>query len=599
MARRAALLLAALALCAGAVSAAKDCTGIAGCTDCKYVTTDRKGALLFCTTCGEAGYTLRDKKGRCECADGFYSRTADGRRTGRCNAVDAGYVASAGKIDEPSNVARECLANSQPDATRSRCLCKPGFFQVLGGQTPRCAECVGAMSYNDEPSTRMTCKICPVGKVANTDKTGCVALSESLSGVTSTLNRTISDVSAKVAPSIVATTAKINNLGADLKAGASELQSKAADLSAKAKQGPSALITMAKTRADLELPKLANSLPKLNLTNPLAGKLNLTSGLAGRLNLTGTPLAGKLDPAGALAKFAAGRAAKAAPANDVVLVKATDKAAVAKPAAEAKPAAQAKAADAKLAAEAKPVAANATLPAAAAANVTAPANATTAAAAAPVAANATAPAANATAPVAANATAPAANATEAANEAAPAGKAGRKKAARGGLGGLLGRRAAPGPGEILEITDGAEVSDEVEMQIPDESEEEYDYSDEVVLGPNGEQVSKEETAGFLDDEEEGADGKRKRGARSQGWQDFSIKMGERGIAVPTWESLTGAVPPMEDVPGLEKGASSGIMAAWKMVSAFSKSDDFAELMATVPQNLGTAMRKNKATDYED
>lgn len=108
-----------------------------------------------------------------ECADGYYSRTEDGRKTGQCNAVEPGFVASAGKIDELSNTARECLANSVPDVTRSRCLCKPGYFQVLGGQTPRCAECVGAMSYNDEPSTRMTCKICPVGKVANTDKTGC------------------------------------------------------------------------------------------------------------------------------------------------------------------------------------------------------------------------------------------------------------------------------------------------------------------------------------------------------------------------------------------------------------------------------------------
>jgi hypothetical protein len=74
-------------------------------------------------------------------------------------------------------VARECLANSVPDAAGGRCLCAPGFFQLLGGQTPRCVECAGPSAYTDVPNTRIACKLCPFGKVANTDRSGC---SESL-----------------------------------------------------------------------------------------------------------------------------------------------------------------------------------------------------------------------------------------------------------------------------------------------------------------------------------------------------------------------------------------------------------------------------------
>jgi hypothetical protein len=106
------------------------------------------------------------------CADGFYSRSLNGEKLGRCQAVQPGFVAASARVDDASNAPRECLANSQPDAARAHCLCNPGTYQLLGGQTPRCIDCPPT-SYNDEPNTRVACKMCPLGKVANADRTAC------------------------------------------------------------------------------------------------------------------------------------------------------------------------------------------------------------------------------------------------------------------------------------------------------------------------------------------------------------------------------------------------------------------------------------------
>jgi hypothetical protein len=106
------------------------------------------------------------------CADGFFSRTASGDRLGRCEPVKPGFVAAGARVDDASNAQRECLPNSAPDASRARCLCNPGMYQLLGGQTPRCVECL-PNSYTDEPNVRVACKLCPLGKVANADRTAC------------------------------------------------------------------------------------------------------------------------------------------------------------------------------------------------------------------------------------------------------------------------------------------------------------------------------------------------------------------------------------------------------------------------------------------
>lgn len=81
-------------------------------------------------------------------------------------------MAAPGAPGDAVNAPKACLPNSSPADDRARCVCAPGFYALLGGQTPRCEKCGGA-SYNDEPNTRMACKLCPFGKVSNPERTGC------------------------------------------------------------------------------------------------------------------------------------------------------------------------------------------------------------------------------------------------------------------------------------------------------------------------------------------------------------------------------------------------------------------------------------------
>lgn len=107
-----------------------------------------------------------------DCADGFYSRSSDGTKLHACAAVGPNTVAAAGAINDNSNMPRACLENSTPDERKARCLCKAGYYQLVGGQTPRCAACPPA-SYTDAPNVRLACKMCSIGKVANGDRTAC------------------------------------------------------------------------------------------------------------------------------------------------------------------------------------------------------------------------------------------------------------------------------------------------------------------------------------------------------------------------------------------------------------------------------------------
>ena len=107
------------------------------------------------------------------CAPGYHSRGVNGTKLNKCVAVAPGHVASPAPLHDASSVARECLANSLPDAPRAACLCKPGYFVIMGGQTPRCIECGGGNTFTDMPNNRMTCKLCPLGQVANKGRTGC------------------------------------------------------------------------------------------------------------------------------------------------------------------------------------------------------------------------------------------------------------------------------------------------------------------------------------------------------------------------------------------------------------------------------------------
>jgi hypothetical protein len=73
---RAALLLAALALCAGAALAAmeSDCSSIAGCKACTLVEPEKKPekrqAVLMCTACLDSVAYVLTKRGKCgECCN--------------------------------------------------------------------------------------------------------------------------------------------------------------------------------------------------------------------------------------------------------------------------------------------------------------------------------------------------------------------------------------------------------------------------------------------------------------------------------------------------------------------------------------------------
>lgn len=74
---------------------------------------------------------------------------------------------------DPANAPRQCPLNAVPDAAGARCLCGPGYYALLGSSTaPRCDRCAPT-SYTDEPNARFACKLCPLGKVANAERTGC------------------------------------------------------------------------------------------------------------------------------------------------------------------------------------------------------------------------------------------------------------------------------------------------------------------------------------------------------------------------------------------------------------------------------------------
>jgi hypothetical protein len=53
---------------------------------------------------------------------------------------------------------------------------------------------------------------------------------------------------------------------------------------------------------------------------------------------------------------------------------------------------------------------------------------------------------------------------------------------------------------------------------------------------------------------------------------------------------TGGLPPIEDVPGLEKGASSAADAMYKLARGLARNDHFRELVTeTIPNNIAEAL----------
>lgn len=109
------------------------------------------------------------------CAAGYFSRTSDGQRLDHCVQATGNVVAAAGALGDGLNAARECLDNSAPDASHAHCECKPGYYVLLGGVTPRCVQC-GPGTFTDVPNVRAACKFCPIGKVATAARTGCSEL---------------------------------------------------------------------------------------------------------------------------------------------------------------------------------------------------------------------------------------------------------------------------------------------------------------------------------------------------------------------------------------------------------------------------------------
>ncbi|KAI8466236.1 MAG: hypothetical protein J3K34DRAFT_434444 [Monoraphidium minutum] len=258
---RAALAAVALLVCASGALAALDCSGIAGCTACTYSASDRKGLELLCTACTGPAYTLRAKKGRCECADGFYSRVASGGQLNRCDAVPENSVAAAGKVNSNDNILRQCLENSSPDGSKARCLCDPGYFALYAGQAPRCAQC-GPSSYTDAPNARVACKLCPMGRVHNAEHTTCVPMLDML-GETGARVTKGADVAVASARSAAADAAAALDSGvANVRTRISELTSGKGMPKLSAPKLPS--LPQLPT---LSAPKLP-SLPKLDLSAP-------------------------------------------------------------------------------------------------------------------------------------------------------------------------------------------------------------------------------------------------------------------------------------------------------------------------------------------
>lgn len=82
------------------------------------------------------------------------------------------------------------------------------------------------------------------------------------------------------------------------------------------------------------------------------------------------------------------------------------------------------------------------------------------------------------------------------------------------------------------------------------------------------------------------------------WERRGMALAEKGVMLPTWRSLVGAIPPMEDVPGLEKGARSGLEGAFKMMRAALKDDDVHNMIAEgVAEALHPPGRDEDEYDY--
>ena len=58
----------------------------------------------------------------------------------------------------------------------------------------------------------------------------------------------------------------------------------------------------------------------------------------------------------------------------------------------------------------------------------------------------------------------------------------------------------------------------------------------------------------------------------------------------------GALPPIEDVPGLEKGASNGADALVKLMWGLSKNEHFRGLIAETGESIGDALLLHKDED---
>ena len=205
-----------------------------------------------------------------------------------------------------------------------------------------------------------------------------------------------------------------------------------------------------------------------------------------------------------------------------------------------------------------------------------------------------------------------ANAEAAAEAAASKGQKTLPPTVRARLDALTGAlRKAPGGGHGLQVlpdapagADGGKKARKEHRTIRKHVEDEDEEEEIEIDAKTGEVIrstatGKAHAARIGDDDDDEGEGYGEDAAddpRRAKWEARRYQLAERGIAVPTWQSLLGALPPMEGVPGLERGARTPIEGAFKVLRAMTHDD---EVRAMVAEGVAEALHPSRGARDDD